>query len=300
MKTINLFFVFLISSLYLVSSFYWSQSFYIDGDTLSYLTNYNNISIIRNPNGIEFVLTIIMRICSYFELSFREFCFVLLMFWYPLIILISYNIYRSPILILALFFFFTPKFYENALFLIRSFLSISFLFSFLFIKGYKRFVFLILAFFSHVSIMIFYLMMNKRLYDFYFKSKLRSVFLIFLACIVSKIITFDLLSMINFNYLYGILPSDVYRKLVFYHEIKSVTSANPIIILLVIVVGLLLTYAKKINKDLDTLIFSQVLICIAFSNIIHISNRVGVIAFMFCIPLFFYYLNVILKYNYGR
>lgn len=279
--------------LYIISCYLWSRRIIIYGDTGAYFNAYENIKDISNPYGVEFILSAIMNIVDMANLSFRDLLFILLLLWFPIVGVLSYKSYKSPVFIFAVIFFFLYQFNQNATFLIRSYLSILFFLLFILIKSKAKFIFLLLAFFSQVSSVIFFLAYNNYVYNLLLISRARSFSVLLGVIIFSRFITTDIFNYINFNYLYGVLPDSVNRKLSFYQGQIDIGSSNIFIILLAILLGFIIVLIKKKNsrRKFDALIFSQILICILFSNINVLTNRLGIIAFMFSIPLICFYIN---------
>ena len=99
--SISFFFV----SFYVVSCYYWSHNITISRDTKVYYDAYLNIVNVANPFGVEFVLSLIMNICNFLGMTFRELLLVLLLLWTPVICFLSYNSKKYPILIFASLFY---------------------------------------------------------------------------------------------------------------------------------------------------------------------------------------------------
>ncbi|HIF9351675.1 TPA: EpsG family protein [Photobacterium damselae] len=285
--------------IYIISCYLWSRRIMIYGDTEAYFHAYENIKNISNPYGVEFILSAIMNIVDIANLSFRDLLFILLLLWFPIVGILSYKSYKSPVFIFAVIFFFLYQFNQNATFLIRSYLSILFFMLFIVIKIKAKFIFLLLSFFSQISSVVFFLAYNNYMYNLLLISRARSFSLLFLVVVLSRFISNNIFSYIDFSYLYGVFPDAINRKLSFYQGSIDIGSSNVFIILLAILLGLMIILIKKkeSRKKFDALIFSQVLICVLFSNINVLANRLGIIAFMFSIPLICFYINERIKNN---
>ncbi|TFZ61532.1 hypothetical protein E4T25_07275 [Photobacterium damselae subsp. piscicida] len=289
---------FSVSSFYFLSCIWWSHNVEIRSDTLSYFINYQNIEVYPFPYGVEILLPTIMLVCKSIGFDFNDFVALILIMWLPVVQWATRKSVDNPLFILIIIFFFSGKFNELAMFLMRSYLSIiMFVFSIAY-GDWRKFAFYGLCVLSHITSLMFILCYSLRMYVALLGNKLISILILLVSIIVSKLITASTISNLDIGSISNIMLSEINRKLSFYHDTSDFISANPIIILIVIIVSLLVILNKPVTdkeRKIDSLIFSQTILCIGLSGVIHLSNRIGIIAFSFYIPIMIYYLNNALR-----
>lgn len=291
---------FLVLSFYIVACFYSVYFVDISSDTLHYLNNYNNIAQNPYPFGYELGLSILMWLCSFVGMSFDWFLITTLMLWVPFIYVFTNRYVDNVVMLLSSLFFITPFFIENALFLIRNYVALSLFISAMVVCGnLKRYTLLAMSVITHFSIIILVILLSKHVYNLILRNRTISWCLLSIAVLCMIFVTSsEIISIINLEVLKGVLPQDIYRKVSFYNSANEYGAANNMIILISIFASVLVILNKsetEYDMRFSTLVFAQCLICIALSNVGILSNRLGIIGFLFSIPISCFYLSKLMK-----
>ncbi|HDZ8963316.1 TPA: EpsG family protein [Aeromonas dhakensis] len=276
---------------------YFSMNSDFHGDTIEYMHNFNEIHQYPFPYGVEVLTPIIMWVVSFLGGDFRDFIFVCLVIWTPIVFLLGlYS--RSNFLFIGVYFYFlTPLFINNAVFLIRQYNAAFFYIFFLLYSNRKdttksvSFGLLLLAFLSHLSSVFWFVISNKITIKF-FKNRV-IFFIVFSPLILLALSGVDIISWVvdlMFNISNLLDFSEINRKLMFYRssEYEAVSKVNNLAELiafsLLFFSGYLFLLSKK-NDGFYFFVFSQALLVVLLKDNIVMANRFGFFAFYFSIPI---------------
>ncbi|HHW4400478.1 TPA: EpsG family protein [Aeromonas hydrophila] len=276
---------------------YFSMNSDFHGDTIEYMYNFNEIHQHPFPYGVEVLTPIMMWVVSFLGGDFRDFIFVCLVIWTPIVFLLGlYS--RSNFLFVGIYFYFlTPLFINNAVFLIRQYNAAFFYIFFLLYSNRKdttksvSFGLLLLAFLSHLSSVFWFVISNKITIKF-FKNRV-IFFIVFFPLILLALSGVDIISWVvdlMFNISNLLDFSEINRKLMFYRssEYEAVSKLNNlaefISFSLLFFSGYLFLFSKN-NDGFYFFVFSQALLVVLLKDNIVMANRFGFFAFYFSIPI---------------
>lgn len=277
---------------------YFSMTSDFHGDTLEYMYNFNEIQQYPFPYGVEFLTPIMMWVVSYLGGSFRDFIFICLLFWTPIVFLLGYYS-RSNFLFIGVFFYFlTPLFIDNAVFLIRQYNAA--LFYILFLLYNKRkdpsklvsFGLLLLSFSSHLS-SVFWFMISNKITVRFFKHRL-VFFIVFFPLILLALSGVDIISWVV-DLIFKIANLfdfyEINRKLMFYSSseydaVAKVSNLAELIAFLLLFLSGYLFFLSQRNNGFIFFVFVQAMLVVLLKNNIAMANRFGFFAFYFSIPIF--------------
>lgn len=287
---------------------YFSMTSDFHGDTLEYMYNFNDIRKYPFPYGVEVLTPMIMWVVSYLGGDFRYFIFICLVIWTPIVFLLGFYS-RSKFLFIGIYFYFlTPLFIDNAMFLIRQYNSALFYMLFLLYNKRKEQTklvslgLLLLSFSSHLSSVFWVIISNKMTVRFF---KNRLVFLIvFLPLILLALSGVDIVSSVVDLIFKIVNVFDVYeinRKLMFYSNngydaVAKVSNLAELLAFLLLFLSGYLFFLSKKNNEFCFFVFVQALIVVLLKNNVVMANRFGFFAFYFSVPilivLFYFMKNI--------
>lgn len=294
------FFVLAIVNVIIYISFcgYFSMTSDFHGDTLEYMYNFNEIQQHPFPYGVEVLTPIMMWVVSYLGGDFRDFIFICLLIWTPIVFLLGFHSKSNFLFIGVFFYFLTPLFIDNAAFLIRQYNAAFFYICFLSYSNRKdthklvSFGLLLLSFSSHLSSVFWVIISNKIMVKF-FKQRLL-FFIVFFPLILLALSGVDMITwvvdlMFKISNLFDF--DEINRKLIFYRssEYEAVSKvsnlAQLLAFLLLFLSGYLFLLSPK-NNVFYFFVFAQALLVVLLKNNIVMANRFGFFAFYFSVPIF--------------
>lgn len=287
----NLFIALVFSMGYIFSSYYFSNVTPIESDTLQYYYYYLDITNETFPLSFEYITFIVMWFSNFLGLDFRGYLFVNYLLWLPLVFCIFYKSNKDYLLFLLGLFFYTHFFMLNASFLIRQYNGFLFFLYYFFVtnKSFKS-VFFIISIFSHLSSIIYFVLINKRVSDFIVKNKI----IIYFTSLFMLLINFSNFLSIYFDSLgflteYSSLSKKINGVKDYYTDNDGV---NNTFLFLNIILGLIICFfinnnrLMEVERKVISLVFFSGILYIVFSSQPITANRLGFVAFSFVIPSF--------------
>lgn len=289
---------FLAVGVFLCAAAYSSNHLSIVGDTERYHGYYMNLAYEPYPFKLEFVVNIFMHLSSILGGGFSFFVFIVFALWSGVVYWLCLRSFTSPLFFIMMLFFFTPYFFDNAVFLIRQYICVVFFIYAVFTRS--RVVSLILAFLSlgsHSFFLYLWLVSRSRVSKMIFSTASRVVGgVLLIAVMLLHIDVGGVLVKTMYNSLGG-MSWAIDRKLVGMMELvgEKDYALSPLVVGINFLVLLMFVFrggkavdeASPIRSLLSISLFSSFLFFI-FLGLPVLANRLAFVTYFLSVPSLFF------------